>query len=156
MQSWADRITSGEARITILEIDDGSNGDVIVFGGNLRIRIHARLASPVTNPVFGVIIHDATGVPISNVESIHEGLCTGIMSDEVVIEAHFPKLSLYPGRYLSSQWIMDSARQRDIDFPRMCATMDVHSAAGKFGDLKLQPEWGKVFIPSQWRIVGPC
>jgi lipopolysaccharide transport system ATP-binding protein len=153
LQGWADRVTSGEARITGLEIDDGCNGTAIVFGGNLRIRIHARLMSRLTNPVFGVIIHDAAGEPISNVESIHEGLYTGTMSDRVVVEAHLPKLSLYPGRYFVSPWITDSARQRDIDFPRMCGTFDVHPAPGEFGDLKLQPEWGKVFIRSQWKIV---
>jgi lipopolysaccharide transport system ATP-binding protein len=156
LQHWADRNTSGEARITKLELDDACNGDAIVFGGNLRIRIYARLTTPLSNPVFGVIIHDAAGVPLSNVESIHEGLRTGTMSDEVDVEVHFPKLSLYPGRYLVSPWIMDSARQRDIDFPRMCATFDVHPAPGEFGDLKLQQEWGKVFLPSQWKILRSC
>jgi lipopolysaccharide transport system ATP-binding protein len=156
LQDWSDRITSGEARITEMELNDGGTGTSILFGGKLNIRIRARLNTPLSNPVFGVIIHDAAGVPISNVESIHEGLYTGTMSDEVVVEAHFPKLSLYPGTYLVSPWIMDSARQRDIDWPRMCATFDVHPAPGKFGDLKLQQEWGKVLIPSQWKIVRPC
>jgi lipopolysaccharide transport system ATP-binding protein len=156
LQDWADRITSGEARITELELNGGGTGTAILFGGKLNIRIRARLSTPLSNPVFGVIIHDAAGVPISNVESIHDGLYTGTMSDEVLVEAHFPKLSLYPGTYLVSPWIMDSARQRDIDWPRMCATFDVHPAPGKFGDLKLQQEWGKVFIPSQWKIVRPC
>jgi lipopolysaccharide transport system ATP-binding protein len=156
LQDWTDRITTGEARITELELDDACNGAAIVFGGNLRIRIHARLTTPLTNPVFGVIIHDAAGVPISNVESNHEGLYTGTVVDEVVVEAHFPKLSLYPGKYLVSPWIMDSARQRDIDFPRMCAAFDVHPAPGRFGDLKLRQEWGKVFISSKWKIVRPC
>jgi lipopolysaccharide transport system ATP-binding protein len=155
LQSWTDRTTTGEARITKLEFDDGCNGTAILFGGNLRIRIHARLTTTLTDPVFGVVIHDAAGVPISDVQSINEGLYTGTMSDEVVVEVHFPNLSLYPGRYLLSPWITDSARQRAIDLPLMCATFDVYPAAGKFGDLMLQQSWGKVFIPSQWKVICP-
>jgi hypothetical protein len=34
----------------------------------------------------------------------------------------------------------------------MCATIDVHPAPGKFGDLKLQQEWGKVFLPAKWKV----
>jgi lipopolysaccharide transport system ATP-binding protein len=155
LQGWADRTTTGEARITKLEFDDGCNGTVILFGGNLRIRIHARLTASLTNPVFGVVIHDAAGVPISEVQSINEGLYTGTMSDEVIVEVYLPNLILYPGRYLLSPWITDSARQYSIDFPRMCATFDVHPAPGKFGDLMLNQSWGKVFIPSQWKVVSP-
>ena len=155
LQSWADRTTTGEGRITKLEFDDGCNGTVIFFGGNLRIRIHAQLTATLNNPVFGVVIHDAAGVPISNVQSINEGLYTGTMSDEVSVQADFPNLSLYPGRYLLSPWISDSARQHAIDFARMCVTFDVHPAPGKFGDLMLQQSWGKVFIPSQWEVVCP-
>jgi lipopolysaccharide transport system ATP-binding protein len=153
VQSWADRTTTGEARITKLEFDDGCNGTVIFFGGNLRIRIHAQLTATLNNPVFGVVIHDAAGVPISNVQSINEGLYTGTMSDEVLVQADFPNLKLYPGGYLLSPWITDSACQHAIDFPRMRATFDVHPAPGKFGDLLLQQSWGKVFIPSQWEVV---
>ncbi len=153
LQDWADRNTSGEGCITELELDDGCNGAAIVFGGNLRIRIHARLISPLTNPVFGVVIYDAAGVPISTAQSIHEGLYTGTMSNKVEVEVHFSKLSLYPGRYFVSPWIMDSAREHDIDFPRMCATFDVHPAPGEFGDLKLHQEWGKVLLPSQWKVA---
>jgi hypothetical protein len=103
-----------------------------------------------------VVIHDAAGVPISDVQSIHEGLCTGTITKKVIVEVHFSELSLYPGRYLVSPWIMDSARQRNIDFPRMCATFDVHPAPGEFGDFRFEPQWGKVFIPSQWKVACPC
>jgi lipopolysaccharide transport system ATP-binding protein len=153
LQAWTDRITTGEARITQLEFDDGRNGTSIIFGGDLRIRIHARFNTPLTNPTFGVIIHDAAGIPVSNAQSIHDGLCAGTVSNPLVVEAYFRKLSLYPGRYLLSPWICDSAITRDIDFPRMCASFDVHSAPGKYGDLKLDQQWGKMFIPSQWKVT---
>jgi homopolymeric O-antigen transport system ATP-binding protein len=155
LRGWSDRFASGEACITALEIDNGHNDAVIVFGKKLRIRIHAELMTRLTNPVFGVVIHDTAGAPISDVQSVHEGLRTGTITEKVVVEVHFSKLSLYPGRYLLSLWIMDSTRQHNIDFVRMCATFDVHPAPGEFGDLRLMQEWGKVFIPSKWKVVCP-
>jgi lipopolysaccharide transport system ATP-binding protein len=156
LQGWVDRNTTGEACITELEWDDGHNGTSITFGGDLRVRIHTRFSTPVTNPIFGIIIHDATGIPVSNAQSIHNGLRTGSVCDQLVVEAYFPKLTLYPGRYLLSPWISDSALHRDIDFPRMCAVLDIHPAPGEWGDLKLNPEWGKVFISSQWNVRRTC
>jgi lipopolysaccharide transport system ATP-binding protein len=156
LEGWTDRITTGEARITQLEFDDGKNGTAILFGGDLRVRIHARFSTSLTNPTFGIIIHDAAGVPVSNAQSIHDGLHPGTVSDQLMVEAYFRNLSLYPGRYLLSPWISDSAIQRDIDFPRLCAAFDVHPAPGECGDLKLDHTWGKVFIPSQWKVERSC
>jgi lipopolysaccharide transport system ATP-binding protein len=156
LEGWTDRITSGEARITELEWDDGHNGASIMFGGDLRVRMRAHFSTPVTNPIFGVIIHDATGIPLSNAQSVHDGLHAGTVCGQLVVEAYFSKLMLYPGRYLLSPWITDSALHRDIDFPRMCAVVDIHAAAGECGDLKLNPEWGKFFISSQWDVRRTC
>jgi lipopolysaccharide transport system ATP-binding protein len=155
LDGWTDRSTTGEARITELEIDDGNNGASIIFGKPLRIRIHARFPTPLTNPVFGIIIHDAAGVPVSNVQSAHDGLYPGIVSDQLTVEVYFSEISLYPGRYLLSPWITDSARHRDLDFPRLCATFDVHPTAGKYGDLKLAQEWGKVYLHARWKVGDP-
>jgi lipopolysaccharide transport system ATP-binding protein len=152
LQDWGDRTGSGDGRLTQLEWDGGSSGAAIVFGGDLRVCMHAHFTKSVTNPVFGMIIHDSAGVPISDVQSINEGLHTGTMSDQVVVKAYFRRLNLYPGRYLVSPWITDSARQHFIDCPRMCAAFDVHPAPGEFGDLKLLQQFGKVFIPSEWSI----
>jgi lipopolysaccharide transport system ATP-binding protein len=152
LRAWADRTTTGEARITELEWGDEHNGAVIIFGGDLRIRMHIEFSTPLTNPIFGFIIHDASGIPISNSQSTHEGLYPGTVSDHLWVEVVFPKLTLYPGRYLLSPWISDSALRRDIDFPRMCAILDIHPAPGEWGDLKLNQEWGKVFFPSRWKV----
>jgi lipopolysaccharide transport system ATP-binding protein len=153
LEHWADRVTNGEAHITELHLNNQNESTSLLFGDDLRIRIFARFNSPLTNPVFGVVIHDATGVPVSNIQSIHSGLVTGVISDEIVVEATLEKLSLYPGRYLLSPWITDSAMRYDIDFPRMCAALEIQAAPGPYGDLKLHEGWGKVFIPSQWKVI---
>jgi lipopolysaccharide transport system ATP-binding protein len=152
LEGWTDRTTTGEARITELEWGDGQSDASIMFGGDLRIRIHIRFNTPLKNPIFGLIIHDATGIPISNAQSTHDGLFPGNVADQHWVEVYFPKLALYPGRYLLSPWITDSALRRDIDFPRMCAILDIHPASGEWGDLKLNQDWGKVFIPSRWKL----
>jgi hypothetical protein len=127
-----------------------------MFGGTLRIRMRIRFATAHNNPVFGVVIHDALGIPVSNVQSIHHGFRVGDVSTEISIEVFFDKLALYPGRYFLSPNVMDSARQRDLDFPRMCVAFEVHPAPGEHGDLKLDPIWGKVFIPSKWKVGAHC
>jgi hypothetical protein len=43
----------------------------------------------------------------------------------IIIDGVIPKINLYPGRYFLSAWIMDSAVQRDVDFPRMCAELNI-------------------------------
>jgi lipopolysaccharide transport system ATP-binding protein len=152
LQGWSDRTTTDEARITELEWGDGQNDASIMFGGDLRIRMHIKFNITLTNPIFGVIIHDAAGIPVTSAQSTHDGLYPGTVSDQLWVEVCFQKFTLYPGRYLLSPWITDSALHRDIDFPRMCAILDIHPAPGEWGDLKLQPEWGKVFFPSRWRV----
>jgi len=154
LEGWIDRTTTGEALITEIEFDDGNGGDAIVFGGNLRVRMRARFAVPLNNPIFGVVIHDATGVPVSNPESRHDGFRAGTVSDQLTVEAYLRNLNLYPGRYLLSPWIVDAAYQRCIDFPRLCLTVDVHAAPGDRAGFQLDQEWGKVFIPSQWKVDG--
>jgi len=154
LENWADRTTNGEARITELQIDGQDNTAALLFGQDLRIRIHARCKTPLTNPTFGIVIHDATGAPISNIQSTHSGLRTGILSDTVVVEARLKNICLYPGRYLLSPWIMNSTTKSDVDFPQLCAAVEILDAPGPYGDLKLHARWGKVFIPSEWKLTG--
>lgn len=148
---WTDRITSGEARITKLEFGDDSEG-YVTFGQDFRFHIHATFERSLTDPAFGLIIHDAFGVPLVNLQSIHQGLRLGKVDGNVVVEGFVLRLSLYPGRYLLSPWIMDSALQRNVDFVRMCAEVNIMTAPGLYGDLKLDSTWGKFFLTSDWKL----
>jgi lipopolysaccharide transport system ATP-binding protein len=150
--NWRDRITTGDACITELRLDDGHEGPTIVFGEDLRICIRTRFTTVVKDPIFGVIIHDSSGEPVSNAQSTHDGLNVSEAAGEFAVEVYFRKLTLYPGRYYLSPYIADSTF-RDIDFPRMCAMIDVCPAPGPHGDLRLHENWGKVFIPSKWRVA---
>jgi lipopolysaccharide transport system ATP-binding protein len=148
---WTDRTTSGEARITKLEVGDDAAGNHVAFGQDFRFRIHATFKEPLADPAFGMIIHDVSGVPLANVQSIHQGLRLGRVAGNIVIDGVIPKIKLYPGRYFLSPWITDSAGQRDVDFPRMCAELNIIPMPGPHGDLKLDSAWGKYFLPSEWK-----
>jgi lipopolysaccharide transport system ATP-binding protein len=155
LANWKDRITSGEARITELEIGDASKGSAITFGGELRVKIHARFNVTVVDPSFGVVVHDSGGTPLLVMRSIHDGLCVGGVSGNIIVEMNVPSLNLYPGRYLLSVFISDSASQTAVDFPRLCSAIRIRPGAGPHGDLKLDPNWGKYFVPSHWKLCVP-
>ena len=111
LEDWADRTTTGEARITKLEWDDGHNGTSLSFGGNLRVRIHIRFDTSVTNPIIGVVIHDSTGVPVSNIQSIHDGLYIGTASNRDQQRAHERAVAELIARQLHDRFGQGSKRR---------------------------------------------
>ncbi len=150
---WADRNTTGEARITKLEVGDDAAGNRITFGQDFRFRIHATFKEPFADPSFGLMIHDTTGVPLANVHTVHQGMRLGKVDGNIVVDGVIPKLNLYPGRYFLSPWICNSTASRDVDFPRMCAELNIIPAPGPHGDLLLDPTWGKYFLASEWKLT---
>ena len=155
LADWKDRTTSGEARIIELAIGNSCKGNTITFGGELNIKIHARFDVTLVDPSFGVIVHDSGGTPLLLMRSIHDGFRLGRVSGNIIVEMNIPRLDLYPGRYLLSVFISDSASQRAMDFARLCSTIIIGPAAGPHGDLKLDPNWGKYFVPSHWKLSVP-
>lgn len=151
LTDWTDRITTGEATITNFELE-GRTGNHINFGQDLRFRIHAEFQKPVTDPTFGLIIHDSGGVPLIFVHTVQEGLRLGRVGGRLAVEGMIPAISLYPGLYYLSPFIADSTVGRDLDYVRMCSELNIASAPGPHGDLKLDPTWGKFHVPSTWQL----
>ena len=147
--STGDRLSSGEAKITRLEYDDGEGGHKLFFGGRFRLRLRVRLYKRIKNPIVGLVIHDSAGMPITNPLSIHSGLRVQTRASEMIVEMMIPNLHLYPGRYILSAWISDLTNTQDIDFVRLCATLEIHPSEGLHGD-DLHPAWGRVYMPSLW------
>ena len=152
LADWKDRTTSGEARIIELEV---GNCNAIPFGGELSVKIHARFDVTLVDPSFGVIVHDFGGTPLLNMRSIHDGFRLGRAAGNIIVEMNIPRLDLYPGRYLLSVFVSDAASQRVVDFARLCSTIIIGPAVGQHGDLKLDPNWGKYFVPSHWKLSVP-
>jgi len=151
---WPDRKTNGEARIQELHIADGQGqpATVIPAGSDLQFTIVANFNRPVVDPCFGIIVHSATGEPLVDIRSIHSGLRSGRVRGPVKIVAVARNLWLYPGHYVLSPWIADSNCSHDIDYVRLCATLTLAPASGDHGDLKLDPLWGKYWVPSTWSV----
>lgn len=153
LDNWLDRDTTNEAHILTLEIqnDRAEQTSVICLGGMVRFTIEARFDKPVYDPGFGVLIHNSAGDALLDLRSSHSGWRLGRVVGNIRVDAVVPELWLYPGQYLLSPWISDSGCHRDIDYVKLCAALTVHSAPGPSGeDLKLNPQSGKYWVPSQW------
>jgi hypothetical protein len=68
------------------------------------------------------------------------------------VQATFENIGLYPGTYLLSPWITDSTCQFPLDWAKLCSRFRVDANVGPHGDLKLDPQWGKYWVASQWEI----
>jgi lipopolysaccharide transport system ATP-binding protein len=152
IRDWHDRTSSGEAQIVRLEISDdcGRVTNSIPIGGGVRFSIIAEFYKPLVDPCFGVIVHNAAGEAILDLRSNHAGLRLGRVKGTVIVHAAVEKLGLYPGRYFLSPWITDSNYTHAVDWVKLCCTLEVYPAPGLYGDLKLEPEYGKYWVASVW------
>jgi lipopolysaccharide transport system ATP-binding protein len=155
IRDWQDRSGSGEARLVRMTVSDDTSSptSVIPFGSTVSFDLEAEVYEPLVNPCFGVVIHSSAGEPILDLQSVHHGLHVGKVQGVVKIRGTCPNLGLYPGTYFLSPWITDAAVQRSIDFPRMCCRIRIVPKPGEFGDLRLDPIWGKYWARSSWRKI---
>ncbi len=155
LRDWPDRVTTGQARIIRFEIADerGQLTTRVPFGSAVRFSIFAEFYRPFRNPCFGVLVHDAKSDPILDIQSSHAGLRMGHVDGNVIVEASVETLALYPGKYLLSPWITESAACNEcLDWVKHCCTLRVDPAPGPHGDLRLDSAWGKYWIQSNWSM----
>jgi lipopolysaccharide transport system ATP-binding protein len=152
-----DRTTSGEARIMALDIQGDDPVAAVAVGGTLRVTLRIQFREPQVDPTFGVVIHNSLGEPLLDVRSVHDGLRVGRVVGDLEVGLVIRNLGLYPGRYLLSPWVGNSASTRDFDVLLLCCALDVNPSPGPHGDLKLDPTWGKYHINSSWEFrQGDC
>jgi lipopolysaccharide transport system ATP-binding protein len=157
LRDWKDRDTTGEATITEFELrsQHGMPIDSILFGEKLRCVMKVEFRQPVGPVFFAVLVHSASGEPVLDLRSSHDGLRVSGPEGCWTVEVAIDQVWLYPGEYTLSPYVYDDLRQIDIDWVRHCRRLSVASAPGKYGELKLDPKWGKYFVPSSWTIVDP-
>jgi lipopolysaccharide transport system ATP-binding protein len=155
IRNWQDRRGSGEARLVRLTIADenGSPTGACAFGSTVCFQIEAEVYEPLVDPSFGVVVHGSSGEPLLDLRSTHDGLRLGRVQGPVRVQGQLGNLGLYPGRYFLSPWIADTAARSDIDFPRLCCSLEIIPAPRKAGDLRLDPLWGKYWVNSQWKAL---
>ena len=156
VRDWPDRETTGEARLVEFAMADDRARPVksVPVGGCVTFTLGAEFYEPLVDPCFGVIVHDALGQPLLDIRSTHGGLRLGRVEGNVVVQARVTGLGLYPGRYLLSPWIADAAVTGNVDFVKLCCELQIDPAPGPHGDLKLDPTWGKYWVPSEWAAAA--
>ncbi len=157
LRDWKDRETTGEAMITEFDLYDEREArvDSVLLGGKLRFVMTIEFRRPVVGAYFGILVHSASGDPILNVRSANEGLRVDRSEGRMIVEAVVDQVWLYPGEYTLSPYVHDDVRNIDLDYvPHYCRVW-VHPAPGVHGHRKLDPRWGKYFVPSSWTILDP-
>ena len=154
LRNWKDRVTSRDGMIINFEVcnEQGTHVNAVPLGGKLRFVITVEFRNPVSKPLFGIIVHSATGDAILELRSCHSGLRQDRSLGHVTVEAAVENIGLYPGEYTLSPWVYDDATKIDIDWARHCCRLSVIPALGAHGDLRLDPTQGKYFVPSSWSI----
>jgi lipopolysaccharide transport system ATP-binding protein len=157
LRHWKNRVTNGEA--TIIEFEVHNDHDMVIdtisFGDKLRFVMTVEFRRPVEGAFFGINVHCATGDPILELRSSHDGLRFYRSEGCVTVEAVIDQVGLYPGEYTFSPVVYDEIRNIDIDWALHCRRLWVVPAPSTHGDLKLDPKWGKYFVPSSWTILKP-
>jgi lipopolysaccharide transport system ATP-binding protein len=155
LRDWTDRTGSGEARVVHLTVTDrdGTLTTGFRLGDTICFELDTEFTKPMVDPNFGVVIHGSSGEPLLDPESIHNGLRLGRVDGRFRIKGTVSNLGLYPGRYFLTPWITDAAG-RPVDIVRLCSAIEVIPTPGPFGDLKLDPKWGKYWVQSSWEEVA--
>ncbi|WP_310429331.1 ABC transporter ATP-binding protein [Chamaesiphon sp. VAR_48_metabat_135_sub] len=152
LTDWQDRETTKAAKITSFVITDGEGNETTNFsiGDDLCFRLHTKFNEPIFNPSFGVIIHDSFGEYILDIRSTHSNFEVGRIDNLLTVQVRLDNLGLCPGRYLLSPWINDAAAKVNIDYVKLCATIEIE-AESRFHDVS--PLVGKYWVPSEWTEV---
>ena len=157
IRDWPDRSGTGEARLVKLTItdEDGHPQSFFPLGSTVCFVLEAEVHRPLLDPCIGVVVHTASGEPLLDLESVHSGLRLGRVQGKLQVKGTLRNIGLYPGRYLLTPWIIEGSGSRPIiDLVRLCSSIQVAPAPGPFGDLNLDPAWGKYWVPSLWEKVA--
>jgi lipopolysaccharide transport system ATP-binding protein len=150
-----DRVSNGQGRLVGFEIIDktGKPCTAIALREPVSFRLTVELVETLGQPLFGVNVEGIAGEPLLDLRSFHSGLRLGRTSGRLVVEVALDRVMLYPGEYSLSPWVFDNLSKVDVDWVKHCATLRVLPAAGPHGDLGLDPKYGKIHVPSRWRVV---
>jgi lipopolysaccharide transport system ATP-binding protein len=154
ISTWEDRRGTGEARVVQLVAVDskGKPNTTFKMGDRIQFEMVVDVKQPLTDPRFGLCVNSSTGEPMIELQAAHSGLKPGRLQGRVRVTAVVPDLLVYPGRYLLSPYVTDSAAHGFIDLARFCSVIEISPAPGKYGDLILDYKWGRYLVSSEWNV----
>jgi lipopolysaccharide transport system ATP-binding protein len=148
-----DQKTCSRAAITELSLRSASGSPVaeVVMGDEVYIEWNANFFEEVPDPHFGILIHSTDGVPFLDLRTRHTGLELKNAKGSLRVIAKVDSIGLYPGDYLISSWI-STATNDDIDWVQYGLKFTVLPASGPYGDMRLNLNWGKYYVPARWSV----
>jgi hypothetical protein len=149
--STGERIKSAIILELTLTSERGLEVTEFVMGDAIRVAIEIDFVHPVAHPQFGTLIHSVDGTPILDLRTRHNGPDIPLATGRVCISMEVGELNLYPGDYYLSAWVSD-ASSKDLDLVEYGMRFTVLPVLGPFGDMRLNFNWGKYYVPSQWKL----
>ena len=120
-----------------------------IMGDAIRVDMQIDFLRPVPHPQFGVFIHAVDGTAILDLRTRHTGPDIPVASGRVRITMDVEEMNLYPGDYYLSAWVTDASSDV-LDWVEYCLSFTVLPRSGPFGDMRLDLNWGKYYVPSEW------
>ncbi len=118
---------SGEARIALIEVlgDDGNPTTNVHTGDRVTFRFHYDASEPISNPVFGLGIHNVDGVHVTAPNTREAGVLVESIKGTGIVDLVVDRLMLLPGTYDLSAALADHAALHFYDFRHRAHRFDV-------------------------------
>lgn len=154
LDEWADRVTSGDAKIERLDVLDASGNftESVNLSEDLHIRVTLQTNRPIKQPLLGVLVHSLAGEATLDLRSAHFSEVPSVLDGRFVANIVVPSIGLYPGEYSLSPWIYEDSSKTEVDWVRHCCTIRILPPLNQTHDLRLDPAWGKYFVKSEWKL----
>ncbi len=148
-QAPLNRWGSRDVEITRVQLIDGRGHETPVFqtGETLTLRIHYEAHHPVTDPVFGLAIHHASGFHINGPNTRFGGLALGTIQGKGSIDYTIDELPLLVGDYVFTVAVYDSTLTQPFDHHQMMYPFVVQTNT-------IGERWGSFYIPARWSYSG--
>lgn len=104
-------VSSAPIRITRVELVNGRGESASVFDtmGSMRIRVSYEAQQPTRDAAFAVDLNRADGVICVGINTLMDTYDMGTLHGSGHVDLVLPRLSLLPGYYLTSVWILNGA-----------------------------------------------
>ncbi len=141
---------SKEAEIIRVQLLDGRGRERRSFecGEPFTARLHFLAKTPVHTPMFGVALHDASGLHISGPNTVFSGFEIESIEGQGYIDFVVEHLPLLEGAYLLSASLYDHEGVHAYDHHHQAYTFRVNRSK------TIRERYGSVLIRSDWRM-GP-
>ncbi len=145
----ANRWGSREIEIVGVQLLDARGHEPAVFqtGDKLTLRMHYEAHQPVTDPVFGIALHHASGFHINGPNTRFGGLALGRLQGKGFVDYTIDELPLLAGNYVFTVAVYDASLTHPFDHHHMLYPFVVQTNA-------IAECWGSFYIQARWSYSG--